>query len=181
MNRPQNYHPITKSFHWIVVALVGVQFLVGWIMPDIRGNSSPEALVSFHMSFGLVILLVMLLRVLWWATHPNPRLLTGSPWWQNLTAKLVHYALYILLVILPITGWLIASARGWSVNLFGLFNAPNLIAPNPSSIQLYVAAHVATVLLVALLIAGHAFMVLYHHFIVKDTVLKRMLPAYWTK
>lgn len=119
MKQNNEYHPYSKLFHWLVVALLMLQFAVAWIMPNIRGNKGPELLVSIHMSFGLVILLIMALRLLWRTTHTVPPLPEGMKWWQRVASHMTHQLLYLLFIILPFTGWLWASAKGWQITLLG--------------------------------------------------------------
>jgi len=176
MRAPQSYNSVAKSFHWLIVLMVAIQFTVGWIMPEIRGNTTPEGLVSFHFSFGILILVVMLLRLVWRLTHKVPPPIAGTSQSQEFAAQSVHYLLYATLIILPITGWGLASARGWTTSMFGIVTLPPLVAASNSARRLFDTLHVGTATIVAFLIAGHIVAALYHHFVLKDGLLNRMLP-----
>ncbi len=176
MERPATYHPITKSFHWLIVAMVSAEFAIGWLMPEIRRSTSPAELVSFHMSFGILILGVMLIRLILRFFHTAPSPEPGMPWWQELAANWIHILLYASVIALPLTGWLLASAHGWALNIFGYFSVPALVSASTRMEQLADSAHVATAAIVAILIGLHVLAALYHHYILRDGVLRRMLP-----
>jgi len=155
--------------------MLTVEFLTGWLMPDMHRYVTPAGLISFHMSFGIAILLVALTRLLLRFILPVPALERGSPWWQEMAAKWTHYLLYALVIILPITGWWLASSHGWTVTLFGLFTLPPLVQ---SSNTEYLAdvVHVGTGIIVLGLIGLHVLAALYHYYVLKDKTLQRMLP-----
>jgi len=104
------YGTTAKVFHWLVVALLLVQYLIGWLMPDVHAGP-PGAPMTFHISFGIVILVLIVLRFAWRLTHPvAPE--SSLPPWQRLTSGAVHWALYALVLATTVTGWLFASFRG---------------------------------------------------------------------
>ena len=129
----ERYTGMAQILHWIVVALLIVQFTLAWTMPDIRRNTEPEALINLHLSFGLVILLVMAVRLIWRLTHPAPPPPNGLPAWQLLSSRVVHGLLYALLFVIPVLGWMNASYRGWDVTLFGFLHMPNLVPPRSAT------------------------------------------------
>jgi len=177
MKIPTKYHPLSKTFHWLLVVMLAVQFTVGWIMPGIRRNMTPSELISFHMAFGITILGVVLLRLIWRLIYPVPDPEPGMPQWQEQAARTVHYLLYATIIALPLTGWWLASANGWSVSVFGIVTLPALVAPSPSMEHLADIAHVGTVVIAVIIIGAHVLAALYHYFVLKDKVLQRMLPG----
>ena len=122
-----HYSPVAKILHWAILLLVVIQFLTAWLAPE-GHRGGPSTLVSIHMSFGIIILAVMFLRAIWRLTHRIPHNDLDSPRWQRNAALLTHFALYGILIALPILGWMWASSRGWAVQPFGLFTLPALIA-----------------------------------------------------
>jgi cytochrome b561 len=174
MQLTDKYHSITKSFHWLIVLMLTIEFAVGWLMPDIRRGVTPAGLVSFHMSFGICILLVMLARLLLRFILPVPTLEKSGPWWQNVAAKWTHYFLYALVIVLPITGWWLASSHDWTVTLFGLFTLPPLVTGTATE-SVADTIHVGTGILVLGLIGLHVLAALYHYYFLKDKTLQRML------
>lgn len=175
MRSTNRYHSITKSFHWLIVLMLTIEFAVGWLMPGIRRGVTPAGLVSFHMSFGIAILLVAVMRLLLRFMLPVPALEKGSPWWQELAAQWTHYLLYALVILLPITGWWLASSHGWTVTLFGLFTLPPLVQSGATE-YLADVMHVGTGIVVLGLIGVHVLASLYHYCILKDKTVQRMLP-----
>lgn len=177
MQAPAQHHPVIKSFHWLVVALLAVEFAAGWLMPDLRRGVTPAGLLSFHMSFGVVILAVMFARLMWRLGSRVPIAEPASPWWQELAAQWTHYLLYIFTILLPVSGLWIASTHGWSVNVFGIGTLQPLVTPDANMTRLADLTHIAIITVVLALIAAHVAAALYHYFILKDTVLQRMLPG----
>jgi cytochrome b561 len=168
------YDFLAKSFHWLIVAMLTVEFVVGWIMPGLRG-ATPSTLMSFHMSFGITIVAVMLLRFLWRFRQPVFPPEPKTPKWQEISGNVTHYLLYVLVATLPVTGWWLASAHGWSVTVFNLFTLPALVSGS-STEYLADIVHIGTGIVVLGLIGLHVLAALYHYYIVKDKVLQRMLP-----
>src|ERR1700733_2428389 len=126
------YGTTAKVFHWLIVALLLVQYLIGWLMPDIHRGMKPGDAMTFHISFGIVILLLILARLAWRLTHPvAPE--SSLPPWQRLSSEAVHWLLYVLVLATTITGWLFASFRGWSVSLFYLVPMPMLASENAAA------------------------------------------------
>src|SRR4051812_6387547 len=110
----EQYTGVAQVLHWTVVVLLIVQFTLAWTMPGIHRGTEPERLISLHLSFGMLILIVMALRFFWRMTHRAPPP-TGLPAWQVLSSRLVHALLYFLLFAIPGMGWVNASYRGWNI------------------------------------------------------------------
>ena len=174
---PDSYGSIAKWLHWLVFALVFVQFIIAWTMPEIRRGVVPETLINLHMSFGVLIMAVVLIRLLWRYAYPVEATVENTPPWQRTLARVTHWMLYGLLLVLPILGWAAASARNWTVRLFDLVTLPRLL---PAEARIgFVAGDVHVVLSWVLLgLAGfHVAAGLYHYFVLRDRVLQRMLPG----
>jgi cytochrome b561 len=128
------YGTTAKVFHWTIVALLVVQYPVGWLMPDIHRGMQPGAGMTFHVSLGLIILFATVLRLIWRLTHPvAPE--SSLPTWQRLTSEVVHWMLYVMVLFTTMTGWLFASYRGWSLSFLYLFPLPMLSAENPAALK----------------------------------------------
>lgn len=175
--RPANYTPIAKRLHWLTVVLLVVQYLLAWTMPGIQSTAPPQTLTNLHMSFGAVILIVTLIRLFWRIAYPVPAAPESSAFWKKCAALLVHYGFYALLLAQPLLGWAWASARGWPVRIFGLPPLPPLVGGNSPWRGTFASLHttIATALLV--LVAIHTLAALHHHFVLRDNVLRRMLPG----
>jgi cytochrome b561 len=171
------YTGTAKSLHWLIVALLIVQFVLAWVMPEIHRDTKPETLINLHLSFGVLILLVAVVRLAWRATHAEPPPEDGLPPSQMQSARVVHWLLYALLFVLPILGWVNASWRGFPVSVFGLFELPKLVATRAPGFGWTGDVHQLLAYFVLLTLAGlHVTAGLYHYFIRRDHVLQRMLP-----
>src|SRR5437588_7762503 len=122
------YDPGAKCFHWVTVALLGVQFMIGWIMPGMRYITQPGGLVSLHFSLGIVILAVTTARALWRFAMGTPAPDASLPQWQHQAAQALHVALYGLLFALVFSGWAYASSHGIGLTFFGLATLPVIFA-----------------------------------------------------
>jgi cytochrome b561 len=177
MPKPAGYTSIAKVLHWLIVALLIAQFVVAWTMPHIGRNTPVTTLISLHFTFGIIILVLAIVRLIWRTTHGEPAPLDGIPPWQTQTARIVHWLLYVLLFVVPILGWISASWRGMPIVMFGLqFLKPvGTRAPGwrwTGDVH-SLLAYYGMLTLIGLHIAGG----LYHYFIRRDRVLQRMLPG----
>jgi len=171
------YSGTAKLLHWLVVALLVGQFVIGWLMPHIGRNTQPNTIINLHFSLGVVILAVLILRLAWRWTRPEPPPLDGIPPWQTRSAQAVHGLLYLLLLVIPILGWMNASWRGFDVSVFGLFTLPRLMATRAPGFAWTGDIHVTLSWYVLLAFVGvHVAAALYHA-LRRDGVLARMLPG----
>jgi cytochrome b561 len=175
MKRRLRYGTTAKAFHWLIVALLLIQYPIGWLMPDLHRGMKPGAGMTFHISFGFSILIVIVLRFLWRLTHPVAPESTLPPW-QRLGSELVHWMLYILVLATTLTGWLFASFRGWSVSYFYLFPLPMLASDNAAAGKAIDGLHQAAEWTLLVFIGLHVLAALAHLFVYRDRVIQRMLP-----
>ncbi len=172
------YTGTAKFLHWLIVALLIVQFLIAWSMPHIGRDTKVTTLIDLHFSFGTSILMVAVVRLLWRLKQGEPAPQDGVAPWQVRAARIVHWMLYALLFLVPILGWLNASWRGFPVSLFGLFEMPKLLATRAQGWGWTGDVHglLANYLILGL-VGIHVAAALYHHFGRRDGVLQRMLPG----
>jgi cytochrome b561 len=169
------YGATAKVFHWLVAALLLVQYLIGWLMPDIHRGTKPGAAMTFHLSFGITILLLIALRFAWRLAHPiAPE--SSLPPWQRLSSEAVHWLLYALVLATTLSGWLFASFRGWSVSYFYLFPMPMLASDNAAAGKAIDGLHQAMEWALLVVIGIHIGSALLHIFIYRDRIMQRMLP-----
>jgi cytochrome b561 len=174
-NTLTRYGAVAQLFHWVIVALVITQF----VLAKRAEGLSPFAkigVLATHKSIGITILALALLRLVWRLFNPVPTLPAGAPRWQDRAAHLSHFLLYALLFITPVLGWLMSSARAFSVSWFGLVTLPDFIEPNRATFERLHDAHEAMALTLATIALVHAAAALKHHFFDRDNVLRRMLP-----
>lgn len=172
------YTPVAKLLHWLVVVLIVAQFVLAYLMPHIGRDTKPNAVINLHFSFGLVILAVVILRLVWRWTHREPTPLDGIPPAFVWSARIVHYALYLLLIVIPVLGWMNASWRGFDVSVFGLFTLPRLMGTRAPGFAWTGDVHVSLSWYFMLVFIGiHVAAALYHALVRRDGVLARMLPG----
>lgn len=171
-----HYGTTAKVFHWLIVALLIVQYLIGWLMPDIHRGQKPGTAMTLHVSFGLTILVVIFLRVAWRLTHPVAPESTLPPW-QRLSSELVHWTLYVLVLATTVSGWLFASFRGWGVSYFYLFPLPMLAGDNAAAGKAIDGLHQAAEWTLLVFIGFHVLAALAHLVVYRDRVMQRMLPG----
>lgn len=170
------YDATAKAFHWLIVALLLVQYPIGWLMPDIHRGMTPGVAMTLHISFGILILLVIVLRLIWRLTHrvaPESSL----PRWQRAGAEAVHWLLYALALATTLTGWLFASFRGWSISFFYLFPLPMLASDNAAAGRAINGLHQAMEWSLLAFITLHVLAAVAHRLIYRDRILQRMLPG----
>jgi cytochrome b561 len=177
MAQATGYTGTAKSLHWLIVALIIAQFIFAWIMPDIGRNTPVTTVISLHFSFGIIILLVAIVRLAWRATHGEPAPEDSVPPWQTASARVLHWLLYLLLFVIPILGWMNASWRGMPIVMFGL-ELPKLLPTRAPGFGWTGDVHMLLAYYGMLTLIGlHVAAGLYHYFWRRDGVLQRMLPG----
>lgn len=167
-----HYGAPAKVMHWLVVALLAVQFTIGWFMPDIHGGPPGNAM-TLHISFGITILALIMMRFVWRVTHSvAPE--SSLPPWQRVTSEAVHWLLYAFVFATTITGWLFASFRGWSVSYFYLVPLPMLAGKDAIAIRQIDGWHQIAEWALLITIGTHIAAALAHIFIYRDRVMQRM-------
>jgi cytochrome b561 len=169
------YGVVAKILHWLIFALLVAQYTIGSIMPHIGRKTVDEGWVAWHFSVGAAILFFIVIRLAWRLLHPVPQLPTLTPT-ERFVSGFTHWALYLLVLVMTLLGWIAANAHGWDVHLFGLVTLPKL-APNGSGWG-HECGDIHNVLIYVLLgfIVLHVGAALYHYFIKHDGVAARMLP-----
>lgn len=173
-NSSNKYGAISKCFHWLMAFLVCTMFALGWGR-EIAPGPYRSGMIQTHIWLGISILALFWMR-LTWRTFSPPPLITGLTKIMHAMAQTVHWVLYLALLLMPLSGWLMVSAMGRNPTFFGLFNLPPLIEKDPSSVPFLKDLHSVCAWAFLGLIAAHVLAALYHHFVIKDDTLKRMLP-----
>jgi cytochrome b561 len=170
-----------KALHWLVavlvVGLLAIGFTMVWLVTDL---SSQFQLYQLHKSFGVLVFVLVGVRLVWRSVNPAvPALPDGLRPWERQAARLTHGGLYVLLLLMPATGWITASASplGIPTIVFGLFQMPNPIGANGELEAVMSVIHGSLAVLLVALLALHIAAALKHHFILRDDVLIRMLPG----
>jgi cytochrome b561 len=175
-NSEHKYGLIAQLFHWTIVALVVTQFVLAQKAHNLPRGMELLATLAQHKSVGITIFALALARLIWRWINPVPPVPSSAPRWQQLAARASHIGLYSLLLLMPLFGWMMSSARNFPVSWFGIFTLPDLVEPNEQAYHFFHEGHeiLARVLFVLALV--HISAALKHHFIDHDDVLLRMLP-----
>ncbi|HEX3429494.1 MAG TPA: cytochrome b [Rhizomicrobium sp.] len=186
VNTPSRYGAVAMSLHWLIAAALLINIALGLYVAEIMADSDPMhgPALQFHKSVGLTVLSLSVLRVAWRLVNPAPPLPQAiSPGIKRL-AHISHFLLYVLILVIPLTGWAMVSAArsGTPTNYFGLLLWPNLpgfanlATPEKSSLHHdFNMAHLYLALSALVLVPIHIAGALYHRGR-EDDVLSRMVP-----
>lgn len=171
-----HYHKLSIALHWFMLLLLIAVYAtieLREIFP--KGSDPRKAMKMWHFMLGLSVFAFAVLRLIIRLRQTAPAIIPTPPAWQELIAKLMHIALYGLMLGMPLAGWLILSGEAQVIPFFGL-ELPPLIAPDKALAKNIEELHTTFGEIGYYLIGLHALAGLYHHYIVKDNTLKRMLP-----
>ena len=164
--------------HWFMALALTANFLLGLTMSDLALSPQKLQFYSWHKWAGITLLGLVTLRLIWRAMNRPPTLLP-SPVWQQRAAKFSHALLYVLMFAIPLSGWLMSSAGGFTVTYLGILPLPDLVSKNKALFELLKETHEILNFSLLGVVALHALAALKHHFIDRDASLYRMLP--WIK
>jgi len=169
-----SYTPVAKAFHWLMAVLILGVLVLGLTMHDLPLSPRKLELYSWHKWFGVTIFGLVWLRLAWRLTHPPPPLPESlSPRIRRLSA-VGHATLYGLMIVIPLSGWLMSSAKGFQTVWFGIVPIPDLIGRDRELGDLLQTVHKALNVILMLTLAGHVAAALWHHFVLKDDTLRRI-------
>lgn len=171
------YGGIAQLFHWLTALLIVVMYALGWYMADLEfTDPSKFALYQIHKSIGITIFSLAVFRLVWRLTHTAPGLPETMTRWERLAASGAHWALYGLILIQPLVGVLQSNAANFPIVFWGGIELPALIGPSKTLDEILVDAHHLLGNMLAGLVILHAAAALRHHIMLKDDILRRMLP-----
>lgn len=182
-NTPESWGLVQRLLHWSVAGIILYQLAVGvWMANVVDDLFARFALTQTHKSWGTVVFALGLLRLAWrWSQPAAPREPVGQKPWERAAAKATHVGFYALMLWMPLSGWLMASASplqdsyGVRNRVFDWFELPDPFVPGSAGLaETFQALHVAGAILLALLLALHAGAALKHHLVLRDDVLERM-------
>ncbi len=176
-NDDSRYGPLAQAFHWLTAGLVLAGVVIALYMTGLPLSPEKIKVYNLHKSIGVTILALTLLRLAWRMLSPPPPLPPAMPRLERNAARASHVLLYALLVAQPVVGLFHSWAASFPVVVFGLVTLPSLTAPNPQLKLLLEGVHSALGWSLIALVCLHVAAALRHHFIVKDEILRRMLPG----
>lgn len=170
------YTRTAVTLHWLVALLIFAALPLGLYMHDLPLSPHKLRLYSYHKWIGVTVLLFAVIRLAWRAAHRPPALPDTMPRWERIAAESVHYLLYALIFIIPLSGWLMSSAMGFQTVWFGVLPLPDLVGKNKELADLLHEVHENLSYGLLILVAGHTGAALKHYFIERDDILQRMIP-----
>lgn len=176
-NTESRYGSLSIALHWLMLILIAGAYACIELKGNFpKGSDTRELLKQWHFMLGLSVFALVWLRLLARTIAPTPAITPTPPAWQAVPAKLMHLALYALMIGAPLAGWLILSAAGKPIPFFGL-ELPPLIDKNPDLADAIKEWHELAGSVGYWLIGLHAATGLFHHFVVHDNTLTRILPG----
>mgnify|MGYP001381267333 CR=1 FL=1 len=175
-NSIDRYGAVAQFLHWLIVALLVVQVTTATLADDMPLGLAKLAMLARHKSFGMTILALAVLRLLWRFASPAPSLPTTLKPYERGLARLTHTLLYVLLIAMPISGWIMSAAKNYPVSWFHQFTWPNPVAPDKDLGEAMEELHETFAYVLGAIVTLHILAALKHHFVLKDNTLKRMLP-----
>jgi cytochrome b561 len=171
------YTKTAKSLHWLMAVLFFGMLGLGFYMQGLPLSPDKLKLYSWHKWVGVTVFLLALFRIAWRVTHQPPALPSSMPRLMQIAAHAGHHMLYMLMFLIPLSGWLMSSAKGFQTVWFGILPIPDLLEKNKLLGDLLQTVHVSLNYLFIAVLIGHIGAALKHHFIDKDDILTRMLPG----
>ena len=170
------YGPASRALHWAVALLIVVLIPLGWYMVELDyydpwANDSLE----LHKGLGMVVLVLAPIMIVWQHIGQASPAVIARKRWEVVAAKIAHYLLYALMLVVPATGYVISTSAGAGVSIFGLFVIPAVLSKSEPLRDLAIEVHYYVAYAGVALIAFHVVGALKHHFVNRDDTLRRML------
>ncbi len=175
-NTTHAWGTLSKALHWLIVLLIILQYFIAQRAEELPLGLAKLQAYGWHKSFGMTILMLAVLRLTWRLLNPTPALAPVTRPWERVLAHLSHLMLYGLIFAMPISGWLMSSARNFTVSWFNLFQFPNLVGRDEVLYEATKDLHHLLFKVLIVVAALHVAGALKHHFIDRNDVLRRMLP-----
>ena len=173
----RKYSGTAMALHWLIALLIICGFALGWVMTDIPGFTPAKLkYFSWHKWIGVTAMVLIIIRVIWRATHTPPPLPAGTGRLAAGAAHGVHHLLYLLMVCVPVSGYLYSSIAGLQVVYLGLVPLPTLVGPHPELRHLFRNIHVYLDWTLFAVVILHFLAVVKHQLLDRDRLLSRMLP-----
>jgi cytochrome b561 len=173
---PTQWSSVVKALHWLIAVLIIGLVIVGWRMKGLPSSPTKVQVYLLHKSTGILVLALVLVRIAVriWAGRPAD---LPMPGWQRKAADLVHALLYVVMVAMPMSGWLFNSAANFPLRWYGLFTIPAIAGPDPALKSWAGTAHLLLFWVLFALFILHVAGALQHHFVDRDATLRRMWLA----
>ena len=175
-NTSERYGSAAIGLHWLMLLILTVVYASIEMRTYFPKESDPREMMKlWHFMLGLSVLALVSIRVVIHMIGPSPEIQPVPPRWQSLLGRSMHILLYLFMIGMPLAGWLLLSAEGEAIPIFGL-ELPALISQNKNAAELIKEIHETVGTIGYFIIGLHAAAALLHHYIVRDNTLSRMLP-----
>jgi cytochrome b561 len=174
-NTTASWARVSRYLHWIMAVLLVGQVLLGRYANALERSPEKLSLMTWHKSIGISLLLLVSVRFIWVRINPAPGAVPGTARWARYASGLSHATLYVLMAAIPLTGWLMNSAKNIPFRLFRVVPWPNLMEPDARLGRIFESWHSQLVTILTVLVCIHVTAALWHHFFRRDATLKRML------
>jgi cytochrome b561 len=168
------YTPVAKGLHWLMAVMILALLALGTYMSDLPLSPQKLQLYSWHKWVGMTVFALVWLRLAWRVMHRPPPLPSTIGQRMRWAAHAGHALLYVLMVLIPLTGWLMSSAKGFQTVWFGVLPLPDLVPRSRELGDWLQDVHEALNTVLMLTVLGHVAAALWHHFVLKDDTLRRM-------
>lgn len=169
-----HYTRTAVSLHWAIAGLILSAVFMGWTMTGMEISPTRLKVYNYHKWIGVTVLGLALFRLVWRLTHQPPPL-PVMPRWQQLAAKGGHGLLYVLMIAVPVAGWIYSNYSGYRVVYLGKLPLPNLVERDKEMAAAWLQVHGNLAMILAVMVGLHVLAALQHQFIVRDGTLRRML------
>jgi len=175
-NSVSNYGLVSKLLHWgIALSIIGLIWL-GWYMVDLTYfDKWYNQSLALHKALGMLVLGLVLILYVWKIISSSPSFAASVPAWQRIAATMMHYVLMFLMIVIPLSGYLVSTSAGKPVSFFGLFDVPPMFEKDDATRDLVIVLHFYLAYGVGVLVLGHAGAAIKHQLIDRDGTLARMI------
>lgn len=170
-----HYTRTAVGLHWLVAGLILSGLFMGWTMTEMALSPRKLQVYNWHKWVGVTVLGLAVVRLIWRFTHRSPPLAATTPRWQRAAARGGHALLYLLMLVMPLTGWIYSNLTGYPVVYLGKIPLPDLVERNRELAETWLEVHATLGVVLAVVIAGHVAAAFYHQFFMRDGTLLRML------
>jgi cytochrome b561 len=169
-----HYTRTAVGLHWALAGLIAAALFMGWTMTEMAVSPQRLKVYNWHKWVGVTVLAIALVRVAWRLTHRAPPLVASMPAPQRAAAHAVHALLYLLVLVMPLTGWIYSNYSGFPVVYLGKLPLPDLVQRDRVLAASWLEVHRTLAVVLAVTIGLHVLAALYHQFVVRDGTLRRM-------
>lgn len=175
--RVDRYTSTAIALHWLIATMILISVPLGLYMTGLKLSPEKLKLYNWHKWAGVTIFMLMMIRCAWRVVYAPPPSPASTPAWQRQAARATHFLLYALLIAIPLSGWLMSSAKGFQTVYLGVIPLPDLLDKHKELGELLEQVHRLLNYAMIAAVSVHTATALKHHFIDRDDVLRRMLPG----